>query len=46
MLTALVTTPPVSAATHLLGGDDAGSILGLRGRGAEMRRDDDVVALE
>ena len=46
MLTALVTTPPVSAAAHLLGGVDPGPVLGLGGRGAEMRRDDDVVALE
>ena len=46
MLTALVTTPPVSAALHLLGGDDPGPVLGLGGRGAEMRGDDDVVALE
>ena len=46
MLTALVTTPPVSAALHLLGGDDPGAVLGLGGRGAEVRGDDDVVALE
>ena len=29
---------------HLLGGDDAGAVLGLGGRGAEVRGDDDVVA--
>ena len=46
MLTALVTTPPVSAARDLLGGDDPGAVLRLGGRGAEVRRDDDVVALE
>ena len=46
MLTALVTTPPVSAARDLLGGDDPGAILRLGGRGAEVRGDDDVVALE
>ena len=31
---------------HLLGGDDPGPVLGLGGRGAQVRRDDDVVALE
>ena len=31
---------------HLLGGDDAGAVLGLGGRGAEVGRDDDVVAGE
>ena len=31
---------------HLLGGDDAGAVLGLGGRGAEVRGDDDVVAGE
>ena len=31
---------------HLAGGVDAGAILSLRGGGAEVRRDDDVVALE
>ncbi len=46
MLTALVTTPPVSAARTCCGGDDAGAVLRLLGRGAEVRRDDDVVALE
>ena len=37
MLTALVTTPPVSAALHLLGGVDPGAVLRLGGRGAEVR---------
>ena len=46
MLTAFVTTPPVSAASHLLGGDDPGPVLRLGGRGAQVRGDDDVVALE
>ena len=46
MLTALVTTPPVSAALTWLGGVGAGAILGLGRRGAEMRGDDDVVAGE
>ncbi len=31
---------------HLLGGDDAGAILGLRRRGPEVGRDDDVLAGE
>ncbi len=46
MLTALVTTPPVERRGHLLGGDDAGAVLGLGGRGAEVGRDDDVAAGE
>ena len=31
---------------HLLGGDHAGAVLRLGGRGAQVRGDDDVVALE
>ena len=46
MLTALVTTPPDRAAPHLIGGDRAGAVLRLRGRRAQVRSDDDVVAAE
>ena len=46
MLTAVVTTPPVERRRDLLGGDDPGAVLGLLGRGAEVRGDDHVVALQ
>ena len=42
MLTAVETTPPVSAATHLLGALVAGAVGRLGGRGAEVRGDDHV----
>ena len=38
--------PAGERGAHLLGGDDAGAILRLGGRGPEVRGDDDVVALE
>ena len=43
MLTAFVTTPPVSAATTCSAADHAGAVLRLGRRGAQVRRDDDVV---
>ena len=45
-LTALVTTPPSSAALTCFGGVGAGAVLRLGGRGAEVRRHDHVVAAE
>ena len=38
--------PARERGADLLGGDDPGAVLGLGGRGAEVRGDDDVVALE
>ena len=43
MLTAVETTPPVSAATTCSAVWTPGAVLGLGGRGAEVRGDDDVV---
>ena len=46
MLTAVVTTPPVSAATTCSAALVAGAVGRLGGRGAEVRRDDDVGVAE